>query len=87
MKILVEEKDLPSLFPHPRKETHEEVVSDLIQLGLRYIKPHRREHSRLYDRITWKYWYEMEVIDEQVFFVNAIKTGVQFQIIEEHSYA
>ena len=83
MKILVEEQHLPSLFSQPRKVIFEEVISDLVQLGLRYIKPQRREHSRWDDRITWKYWYEMEVIDKQVFFVNAIKTGVQFQIIEE----
>ena len=87
MKILIEEKDVPCLLPYPNRTTREEVISDLSEIGLRYIKPHRREHSRFHDRITWKYWYEWEVIDEQVFFVNAIKTGVQFQVIKEYSYA
>lgn len=82
MYVIISREDFRKLVPDI---TSFDFQKTLKKVGLEYMHTLHKENllKNKSFPLPNRYDYQLEVIDEQVFFVNAIKTGVQFQIIEE----
>jgi hypothetical protein len=77
MNILINYQDFKNLFPHI---TDFEFDLTLAKIGLKYKEMVTPDTNRI--MFMHEYRYKFEVIDEKLFMLHTIKTGVTLTVVE-----